>query len=69
MAKRKRFKITEVKQTDIIRVGDIFFKRIEKVKADGTVYKEWSKILRQTIVDDFGKSHISNVKKFDSWCV
>lgn len=56
-------------EENIIRVADDFYKEVKKVTAKGDYYKEWVKISRQTIVDDYDRYFIRNIPKYDSFCV
>ncbi|MFY9151682.1 MAG: BT4734/BF3469 family protein [Prolixibacteraceae bacterium] len=58
----------EAKTDEYIRVGNIYLKQITKVDKHGNQSTIYSTIARQTLIDDFGKSFLQQVKKYDGFC-
>jgi hypothetical protein len=54
--------------TDIIRVGDDYFKYVQYFSADQELETKMVAIKRQTITDDFGREFLRAVPKFDMFC-
>lgn len=54
--------------TNVIRVGDDYFKFIEYVSANQEIESKMVAIKRQTITDDFGRDFLRSVPKFDMFC-
>ena len=50
---------------DYIRVGNNYYKQIIKIDKHGNQSTILSSIGRQTLIDDFGKGFLSEVKKYD----
>ncbi len=51
-----------------IRVGNTYLKQISKVNKFGSQSTTYITIARQTLIDDFGKSFLQQVKKYDAFC-
>lgn len=51
-----------------IRVGNTYLKQITKVDKNGSQSTTYTTIARQTLIDDFGKSYLAQIKKYDAFC-
>lgn len=58
----------EAKPDEYIRVGNNYYKQITKVDKHGNQSTIYSTIARITLIDDFGKSFLTTVKKYDAFC-
>jgi hypothetical protein len=56
------------KTNEYIRVGNTYLKKITKVDKNGNQWSTYITIARQTLIDDFGKNFLSEVKKYDAFC-
>lgn len=52
---------------DYIRIGDMYYKNIVHFDKWGNSHNRISKRVRQTLVDDFGKEFLKEVKKYDDF--
>lgn len=50
------------------RVGDNYYKFIEKVNQHGLIEKAFEKRLKETIKDDHGKSFLTHIPKYEAFC-
>jgi len=50
------------------RVGDTYYKTIYTPNAWGVKEKRMKRLSRQTIIDDYGKSFLINIPKYDDFC-
>lgn len=55
-------------EQQFIRVGDDYFKKIFKVNSSKIKEPDLISIKRQTIVDDFGKSFLPKIPKYETFC-
>ncbi len=54
--------------TNVIRVGDDYFKFVEYFNANQEVESKMVAIKRQTLTDDFGREFLRGVPKYDMFC-
>jgi len=50
------------------RVGDTYYKFVEKVNEEGLIEKGFEKRLKSTIIDDHGKKFCEHIPKYESFC-
>ncbi len=50
------------------RVGDTYYKFIEKVNEEGTIERGFEKRLKTTIIDDHGKKFCDHIPKYEAFC-
>jgi hypothetical protein len=50
------------------RVGDTYYKFIEKVNEEGHIEKGFEKRLKTTIIDDHGKKFCDHIPKYEAFC-
>lgn len=56
------------KSDKFIRVGNNYFMQITKVDKYGNITTTYNSIARQTLIDDYGKSFLQQVKKYYAFC-